>query len=287
MSVFALAVREQRRSPQPAVDAARLSRDDLRRVLIALGVAPLFSVALVLSLLTLPVPQQDAPVAAPRVSKPAWVEIAKPFRLFALAAPDWGREPTSYTAQRQRDGGGRRDNLTYGTFGTDQPWLHLTLYRPGTEEAVAAPFFVDMARRAAPAGLAVARMGQPAPLPTRFGTFEVADFTLAGQAGATGPSTQCLGFRLPTDKILQIGGFACAAPGQPVSRQRLACTLDRIDLISAGDDTDLRGFFTRAPIGPGPACRDLHAATLRQESGPRQADIAEPSVPAGGFTIIR
>jgi hypothetical protein len=287
MSVFALSVREQRRAPQPAAGAARLSRDDLHRVLLALGIALVFSVALVFSLLSLPVPQQDAPIAAPHVTKPAWVEIAKPLRLFALATPDWGRAPTSYTAQRHRDGAGRRDNLTFGTFGTDQPWLHLTLYRLGADEALATPFFVDMARRAAPAGLAVARMGQPAPLPTRFGTFEVADFTLAGQVGAAGSGTQCLGFRLPRDKVLQIGGFACGAPGQPVSRQRLACTLDRIDLISAGDDTDLRGFFTGAPIGPGPACNDSRPVTAGQGSGPRQAEIAEPSVPAGGFTIIR
>jgi hypothetical protein len=165
--------------------------------------------------------------------------------------------------------------------------LHLTLYRRGTEEAVATPFFVDMARRAAPAGLAVARMGQPTPLPTRFGTFEVGDFTLAGHAGAAGPSTRCLGFRLQEGKILQIGGFACGAPGQPVSRQRLACTLDGIDLISAGDDTELRGFFTGAPIGPGPACRQPELATASQGSGPRQAEIAEPSVPTTGFSIIR
>jgi hypothetical protein len=287
MSVFALSLREQRRAPRSAADAARLSRDDLRRVLIALGVALVFSGALVFSLLSLPVPQRDTSIAAPHVTKLVWVEIVKPLRLFALAAPDWGRGPTSYTAQRHRDGGGRRDNLTFGTFGTDQPWLHLTLYRLGADVAVVAPFFVDMARRAAPAGLAVARMGQPAPLPTRFGTFEVADFTLAGQAGAAGSSTQCLGFRLRGGKILQIGGFACGAPGQPVSRQRLACTLDRIDLISAGDDTELRGFFTGAPIGPGPACRQPEMATASQGSGARQGEIAAPSVPAGGFSIIR
>jgi len=158
----------------------------------------------------------------------------------------------------------------------------VTLDRLEAGEVVAAPFLGGMARRGAPAGLAVARMGQPAPLPTRFGTFEVADFTLAGHAGAAGSSTQCLGFRLPGDKILQIGGFACGAPGQPVSRQRLACTLDRIDLISAGDDIELRGFFTNAPIGPGPACRDSPP-----EGGARQTGIAEPSVPAGGFTILR
>jgi hypothetical protein len=278
MSVFAVRLRESRAAWQPRSDAAPLSRDDLRRVLIAVGVALLFSVALVLSLLALPLAPQNVPIAAPHIVKPAWVEITKPFRLFALAAPEWGREPTSYTAQRHRDGGGRRDHLTFGTFDTSQPWLHLTLYRRGSEEAASAPFFVDMARRAAPAGLAVARMGQPTALPTRLGRFEVADFTLAAHAGASGQSTQCLGFRLAEPRVLQIGGFACGVPGKPIDRHRLACTLDRIDLVAAGDDTDMRAFFAGAEGEVGAACREPLPAT---------AGAGEPNKVANGFTVLR
>jgi hypothetical protein len=278
MSVFALHVRELRSAPQARTDARVLSRDDLTRVLTAIGIALLVSVALVFSLLELPVAQQNAPDAAPHVVKPAWVEIQKPFRLFALNSPDWGREPTAYTAQRNREGAGRRDHLTFGTFGADQAWLQLTLYRTGTEEAELAPFFVDMARRAAPAGLAVARMSQPKVVPTRFGAFDVADFTLIAQAGTSAPSPRCLGFRLAEAGILQIGGFACAAPGKPVDQARLACTLDRIDLVAAGDDKELRAFFTGAPGGPGAACR---------KSQPATAEASEAGRAANGFTILR
>jgi hypothetical protein len=146
-----------------------------------------------------------------------------------------------------------------------------------------------MARRAAPAGLAVARMGQPTALPTRLGRFEVADFTLAAHAEASGPSTHCLGFRLAGAKMLQIGGFACGAPGQPVSGQRLACTLDRIDLIAAGDDTEMRAFFTGAAIGPGLACRHQPPSdrTSGSAAAARQAEIAGPSLAAGGFAVLR
>jgi hypothetical protein len=278
MSVFALRVRELWSAPQPRADAGALSRDDWRRVLIAVSVALLFSLALIFSLLALPVTQQNTPAAAPHAVKTAWVEIQKPLRLFALVGSDWGREPTTYTAERHRDGGGRRDHLSLGTFGSDQPWLHLTLYRMGTEEADRAPFFVDMARRAAPAGLSVARMGQPKPLATRFGTFEVADFTLEGQAAVPGQSTRCLGFRLAGAKVLQIGGFACGAPGRAIDRARLACALDRIDLVSAGDDRELRAFFTGAAGELGAACRIPAPAT---------AEAVEPAKAANGFTIVR
>jgi hypothetical protein len=252
-----------------------LSRDDLRRVLIAVGVALLFSSALVFSLLALPGAQQNTPVAAPNVVKSAWIEIQKPFRLFALAAPEWSREPTSYTAQRQREGGGRRDHLTFGTFGTNQPWLHLTLYRTGSQDASLTPFFVDMARRAAPAGLAVARMGQPKALSTRLGMFEAAEFTLEAHAGAVDQGTRCLGFRLAEAKVLQIGGFACGAPGTPIDRAGLACTLDRIDLVAAGDDAEMRAFFTGAAGEIGAACK---------RPSPAAAEAAEV---ATGFTVLR
>jgi hypothetical protein len=275
MSVFALRPRELRHAPHAGTDAAHLSRDDLGRVLIACSVALVLSVALIFSLLTLPEAPPNGPVAAPRVVKPAWVEIQKPFRLFALNAPDWGRDPV-YTAERHRDGGGRRDHLTLGSFGT-RTWLQVTLYRPGGEEADPTPFFADMARRAAPAALAVARMGQPKSLPTRLGSFDVADFTLSGTGSAPGQSTACLGFRSADRRTLEIGGFACGTPGNPIDRDRLACTLDRIDLVSAGDDTELRAFFTGAAGQIGAAC----------SKPPSEAQTSEPAKGTPGFVVLR
>jgi hypothetical protein len=276
MSVFALRPRELRQSLAGS-DRAQLTRDDLGRVLIACMVALLLSGALVYALLTLPESQPNRPAAAPHIVKPAWAEIQKPFRLFALNAPEWGRE-SGYAAERHREGGGRRDHLTFGAFGADRPWLDLTLYRVGSEAADPAPFFVDVTRRAAPAGLAVARMGQPKALSTRFGVFEVADFTLAPPRGASGPSTRCVGFRLADAKILQIGGFACGAPGKPIEPTHLACTLERIDLVSAGDDKQLRGFFTGAPSEPGAACRGAE---------PVPGGAGESAKTGKGFVVLR
>ena len=208
MSVFALRPRELRHAPHAGADAGHLSRDDLSRVLIACGVALVLSVVLVFSLLMLPEAQLNGPVAAPHLVKPAWVEIQKPFRLFALNAPDWGRDLT-YSAERHRDGGGRRDHLTFGKFGATA-WLQITLYRPGMEEADPTPFFTDMARRAAPAGLAVARMGQPQQWPTRVGSFDVADFKLASTKDASDQSSPVLVSVRPTAKSSRSAGLRAA-----------------------------------------------------------------------------
>ena len=275
MSFFALRPRELRQAPMPRPDAAHLTRDDIRRVLIACTLALLLSGALVYFLLTLPQAQQDGAVTAPHVAKPAWVEIPKPFRLFALNAPQWGRD-LAYTAERHRDGGGRRDRLTFGKFG-ESAWLQVTLYRRGFENGDPAPLFVDLARRAAPAGLVVTRMGQPKPLQTRLGSVEVADLGLAGATGPSGQTTPCLGFRSAEGTVLEIGGFACGTRGNPIDRARLACALDRVDLVSAGDDAELRAFFTGAAGQLGAACNE----------GSTESQTKEPAKPTPGFVVLR
>jgi hypothetical protein len=275
MSFFTLRPRELRQSPSPGPDAGHLTRDDLGRVLIACAVALLLSGALVYVLLSLPEPEQNGAVTAPHVGKPAWVAIQRPFRLFALNAPEWGRD-LAYTAERHPEGGGRRDRLTFGKFGASA-WLQVTLYRPGSEGGDPAPLFVDMARRAAAAGLPVTRMGQPKPLATRLGSVEVADLALTGAAAGSGQNTTCLGFRSAEGKVLEIGGFACGTPGNPIDRARLACALDRLDLVSAGEDVQLRAFFTGAAGQLGAACNE--PATETQTN--------DPVKPTPGFVVLR
>ncbi|MBV9395312.1 MAG: hypothetical protein JOZ84_12975 [Methylobacteriaceae bacterium] len=244
-------------------------------MLIACTLALLLSGALVYFLLTLPEAQRDGAVTAPHVAKPAWLEIQKPFRLFALNAPEWGRD-LAYTAERHRDGGGRRDRLTFGKFGVSA-WLQVTLYRRGFENGDPAPLFVDLARRAGPAGLVVTRLGQPKPLQTRLGSFHVGDVALARATGASGQTTPCLGFRSAEGKVLEIGGFACGTPGNPIDRERLACALERVDLVSAGDDAELRAFFTGAAGQLGAACNEESTETPTKE----------PAKPTPGFVVLR
>jgi hypothetical protein len=85
----------------------------------------------------------------------------------------------------------------------------------------------------------------------------------------------CLGFRLTDARVLQIGVFDWRHPGQAHRHDGLGCTLDRIDLISAGGDTELRAFFTGANGQLGAAC-----------SNPPQ-DTPEPVKPVGGFVVLR
>ena len=183
--------------------------------------------------------------------KPVWTEISRPIPLYALAAPELEKRAKTYEARRHATGGGRKDALTFGAADGPDPLIALEVYRIGSEAAPPRSFFVDLARVAGADSLGVERSGQPAPLTTRFGAFEAADLTLSGAAG----DLQCLGFRLaPEDIALRVSGFACGAPALPIDRISLACMLDRIDLLSAGDDSELRAFFVEAERRPGAGC---------------------------------
>ncbi len=195
-----------------------------------------------------PAPQQ----VAVRAPEPVWVEIAKPFQLFSLPAPELAREKSSYQARRHASGGGRQDILTFGGFGEPGPYVRLVIHRVGGEYVPETSFFVDVARRAAEAGLAVTRSLAPAGLPTRFGTFETADVSLA--SGSSSEPT-CLGFRMSVTKPdMRISGLACGSHAKPMERVQLTCLLDRLDLVSAGDDKAMRAFFAGAELARNTAC---------------------------------
>jgi hypothetical protein len=191
-------------------------------------------------------PQSQAEAAR----EPTWLDIGRPIELYALQSPEFGREPRLYEARRHRSGGGRRDVLTYGAAFGAGPYLRLSLYRVGTEPAPAASFFVDLARQAAQAGLAVTRSAQPVPLETKFGAFETADVVL-GQ----GPSdAACLAFRLDAAGVdFRINGLACGTEAAP-DRASLSCVIDRLDLISGSGDPPLLRFFTQAEQARGQSC---------------------------------
>lgn len=213
----------------------------------------------------------EAPIA-PRLA--AWIDIPRPREIFLLEAPEFAGAAKVYEARRHRTGGGRQDVLEFGGLDGDAPMLRLVFYRPGKEALPDPPFFVDLARRAAETGHAIARAAQPAALATRFGAFEVADVSLARNGS---PARGCLGFRFNTAETdLRIAGFACGGGKAPLpsfpSKPALACLIGRIDLAPTSEDGGLVWFFAahetvRDPNCPPPArlsAADDTAAIERQ-----------------------
>ena len=202
-----------------------------------------------------------APVSAP---PPDWELIERPAALYAIAVPDLQDLPLTYEARRDRSGA-REDILTFGTAeGDATPYLRLAAHQTATD-LPPPPFFVDLARRAADAGLAVSRSAPEGGLRTKFETAEVADVALAGEA-----LRACLAFRFSRPEAAwRVGGWLCGAGPETPSQRQLACFIDGLTLRSA-DNAALSALFAKAERQRDRSCIPP----------PRIAAAAKPSPPA-------
>lgn len=183
---------------------------------------------------------ESAPAPAP-----AWIELTDAAPRYLLR-PDnvFAPEPGYYSVRRHVAGGGRLDQLAFGSPGGEGGVLRLSIYRPLDEPHGGASFWLEMARRAGEAGLALERAPPvPEALATRFGAFEYGD--LVARSGET--SLSCGGFRLVASRPdLTISGLACPS-GQPLDasamRRAVTCALEGVSLAPGEEDMALKAFF--------------------------------------------
>jgi hypothetical protein len=259
---FAEAIVAPRR--RSTVLAALAEAANPARILVALAMSGI--AALLLD------PGVPPPVAPPtpsgpllRTELPAWVPVSRPMPMFALDGVALGREARSLEARRHTTGGGREELHLLGMPGAPGGHARILLYRPGSESPAPGTFYLDLARRAAEAGLPLARSAMPVPMLTKFGPAETADVVLGTDATAQA----CLAFRLiAEDTELRISGWACGSSERPLDRLWLACTLDRLDLLGSGDDRSLRAWFSRAERNRLAQCRGGRRAAWLDPEGP-------------------
>ena len=206
-----------------------------------------------------------------------WIKIARPVAMFGLDSPELERQTPSYEAQRSQDGAGRRDDLSFGTFGEARPHLQLRLLVEHGASQLPQPFVVAVVRDAAERGMSMLRSGQAIAITTRFGPIETADATLSDGTA----SRPCIAFRKsPGEMKLGLSGWWCGSPGRPADRQQLICLIDRIDLLSAGEDRALRTAFGRSELNRQPACAAPRLAASGRKVSWLDADGRTPPLKA-------
>lgn len=177
----------------------------------------------------------------------AWQSLPANAALFDIDPGPAG--PGARRDSRRHAGTGlREDDIVLGDFDAAGSHLMLTLER-GPLPAQRAGLFVDLTRNAAPAGLALLRMGSLEALPTKFGEIEAATAALASRR-----ERACLAFRWrDPDQSLGFKGWLCAA--EPAGmRAELVCLLDGLR-PSASADRVLRARLAQADQRRSPACR--------------------------------
>jgi len=169
------------------------------------------------------------------VDRDHWLPTERPIEVFSISAPSFIEGEISYRAERNAAGAGRRDTLTLGAFDGDGPWLGVTLHRQLSSDG--------HELGASAARLSAGTAGQPTgsiTLDTKFGPIIAASIP----AGTPGRQHACLAFGHIEDALhFAFQGLYCAAEGKAAEPRTLACLVDRIDLIGAAGDPQLRAFF--------------------------------------------
>ena len=204
----------------------------LARLFAYVGTLVLFAILGLAALGQLPSLRDDDPAL-----KPGWSVTDHSHPAFAISRLNSSDKTATYTILRHPEGG-RRDVMRW-TGEADRPVAELDIYREGGEFDVARPATADLAVQM---GLgAAAPLEQAGLIDTKFGP--VALYRPTGTAQA------CLGYlKRSEEPALQISGFSCQGDTLPARRAAIACTLNRLTLLTSGNEPKLAELFAHAEL---------------------------------------
>jgi hypothetical protein len=170
-------------------------------------------------------------------AKASWSLADRSHPAFAVSQSDFLEKTASYEIFRHPLGG-RRDVMRWAGQG-EQPVAELEIYRPGGEIGQSGPAFADLAARMVPGD--ARELEAAGVIDSKFGPV-----TLLRRPGEGG---SCLGFlKRLDDPALQITGWSCQGDGLPAQRAVAGCMLNRLILLTAGNDPKLAELFARAEL---------------------------------------
>jgi hypothetical protein len=208
----------------------------LARLFAYVGALVLFAILGLAALGQLPTLRDDDEPAL----KPGWAVADRSPPAFALSRLDSSEKTASYTILRHPEGG-RRDVMRWAGE-ADKAMAELEIYREGGEFDVTRPAAADLAVRM---GLGTASpLEQAGLIDTKFGP--VALFQPTGTAEG---ARACLGYlKRSEEPALQISGFSCQGGTLPERRAAIACTLNRLTLLTSGNEPRLAELFAHAEL---------------------------------------
>jgi hypothetical protein len=222
---------------------------------------------------SMPAVTGSLPAATQSALRPEWIIVARASPTFALGLADIEGQPIRPLMRRERHSDAREDQLTAGQFAEPATFAHLALRRRHSSPETS--FFVEASRHAAQDGLAIERSTQALPLASKFGLVEAADVVLSD--GAT--SRACLAFRHSAEDVaFAFHGWLCGSDKRAADRQQLTCLLERINLVSAGDDRPLRAYFGKAELNRQPSCLSPKLQAAGRKTTWLDADQSAPTL---------
>lgn len=209
---------------------ARLSAYVMTLALISIGVVAAWAQLL------------DAGTSDPS-DKGAWSLAGRSARAFTVGQFDFPNKTETYEIFRH-PGGGRKD--VFHWIGADgKPVAELEIYRPGSEFDHSGPAVAEIAARMDPDGMR--ELEAAGIIDSKFGTV-----TLLRLVGGADAPRGCFGFIKRIDEPnLRIAGWSCQGDNVPARRAAISCLLNRLTLLTAGNDPKMAELFARAELKRG------------------------------------
>ncbi|MGZ3285942.1 MAG: hypothetical protein ACXU9A_25075 [Xanthobacteraceae bacterium] len=184
----------------------------------------------------LPADEANEPAA-----KAAWSVADRLHPAFAVSQFDLPEKTETYAIFRHPLGG-RRDVIRWAARDAapgDRPVAELEIYRPGGEFGQSGQAIDNLAAGMEPKG--PRNLEAAGVVDSKFGSV-----TLLRAPGDIG---SCLGFlKHLNDPSLQISGWSCQGEALPAQRAAVGCMLNRLMLLTAGNDPKLAELFARAEL---------------------------------------
>lgn len=179
-------------------------------------------------------------VAATETAPKSWSPPGRSAPAFAVSQLNFPGKAETYEILRHPEGG-RKDIFRWtGIGGT--PVAELEIYRPGEE--------ADQVGSAA--GYLAARMDPAGPRELEAAGFADSKFgpvTLFRRTGGPEAAQACLRFYRHVDEPkFRLSGWSCLGEDVPARRAAIGCMLNRLILLTAGNDAKLTELFARAEV---------------------------------------
>jgi len=173
---------------------------------------------------------------------PSWTQASRPHPAFAISKLDLSDRTDAYEILRHPEGG-RKDILRWAAHAGEAPTAEIEIYRPGGELDAFAAADADVAVRMS--GGRATEIEPAGFVDTKFGRL-----SLLRLSGAALPARQnCLGFvKTFSSPSVRVSGWSCQADSLAAQRAFLGCTLNRLTLLSAGNDPKIAELFARAEL---------------------------------------
>jgi hypothetical protein len=173
-------------------------------------------------------------------AKGGWSLASRSSPAFAISKFGSQDKTEAYAIFRHPEGG--RKDLFRWTAQDKKPIAELEIYRPGGELNQSGPAIAEIAARMDSEGMR--ELEAAGIIDSKFGTV-----MLLRLAGGADTARSCLGFIKRVDEPnFRISGWSCQGDNLPARRAAISCMLNRLILLTAGNDPKLAELFAHAEL---------------------------------------